>query len=99
MQASEIKGRVDFGIITIREDEFAAVLDRFPPEQHAEGRRLYSISHVLTAASDPYLVAVVRCPEQGTGEAQNVARDMIDDLDPQWLVVVGIAGGVPDDEF
>jgi len=28
-----------------------------------------------------------------------VARDIIEDLDPQWLVLVGIAGGVPADEF
>lgn len=99
MQANEIKGQVDFGIITIREDEFAAVLDRFPPEQHARGRRRYSICHVQAGFGEAYLVAVVRCPSQGNGEAQNVARDMIDDLDPQWLVLVGIAGSVPDDEF
>ena len=30
MDAAELKGKVDFGIITIREDEFEAVLQRFP---------------------------------------------------------------------
>src|SRR5689334_13473081 len=33
MSAASWKGRVDFGIITIREDEFEAVLQRFPGAQ------------------------------------------------------------------
>ena len=37
MQAHNVRGKVDFGIITIREDEFDAVLKRIPPEDHAQG--------------------------------------------------------------
>jgi nucleoside phosphorylase len=31
--------------------------------------------------------------------AQSVANNIIHDLDPSWLLLVGIAGGVPDNEF
>ena len=45
------------------------------------------------------IVAITRCPAQGNGVSQDVARDIIDELDPSWLLTVGIAGGVPAAEF
>lgn len=100
MDIHEIRGRVDFGIITIREDELEAVLARFPKEDVADGRRRrYRIRRLPLAAGDSYTIAVVRCAEQGTGDALNTARDLLEDLDPAFLLVVGIAGGVPADEF
>jgi nucleoside phosphorylase len=48
---------------------------------------------------DEYLIAIIRSVEQGEGHGQDVARDIIEDLDPQWLLLVGIAGGVPAAEF
>ncbi|MGH9763436.1 MAG: hypothetical protein ACREDR_14695 [Blastocatellia bacterium] len=96
---SKLKGKIDFGIITIREDEFAAVLQRFPKHASVTGRRIYAVSWVATNNGDEYSIAMVRCPEPGNGQGQSVASDMIEDLDPQWLVVIGIAGGVPADEY
>ena len=40
-------------------------------------------------------VALARCEEQGPQPAQQLANDMIKDLSPSLLLVVGIAGGVP----
>jgi nucleoside phosphorylase/DNA-binding NarL/FixJ family response regulator len=94
-----IKGKIDFAIITIREDEFRAVLKRFPHEESVEGNRRYAISHVEAFDSKHYTVAIGRTPEQGQGASQDMARDMIEDLDPHWLLLVGIAGGVPEYEF
>jgi nucleoside phosphorylase len=37
----------------------------------------------------------MRQPEQGNGEAQSAARDLIEDLAPRLILVVGIAGGLP----
>jgi nucleoside phosphorylase len=92
--------KADIAIITIREDEFEAVLQRFPPTPyHGSSGRTYSISQVQTKAGKNCIVAVVRCSEQGTDVAQQVAHDMIQDLNPQLLLVVGIAGGIPDREF
>lgn len=99
MKISSIKGKVDFGIITVREDEFRAVLKRIVPEDDAEGNRRYAVSRIQISADEQYLAAVVRCSEQGEGEGQDVARDLIEDLDPQWLLLVGIAGAVPAYEF
>lgn len=94
-----MRGQIDFAIITVRADEFQAVLDRFPGEELLEGARPYRVSQVHAQGGRTYQVAVARCTEQGTGEAQDMARDIIDDLDPAWILVVGIAGGVPDNEY
>jgi nucleoside phosphorylase len=99
VQLTEVKGKVDFGIITIREDEFEAVLRRFPEAGRVSGRRQYNLRRVELAGGASYLVAVLRCIEQGSGEAQSAAHDLLEDLNPQWLLVVGIAGGVPSSEF
>ena len=92
--------QVDFAIITIREDEFEAVLQRFPQKpQDGSSGRTYGISQINTQAGQDCTVAIVSCVEQGTDTAQQVANDVISDLDPQMLLVVGIAGGVPSDDF
>lgn len=100
MSLPDPKSRVDFGIITIRDDEFQAVLRRLPEKtEHVGKRQRYFIGQVMTHSADNYRVAVVRCIEQGTGEAQHVANALVEDLSPQWLIVVGIAGGLPTPEF
>jgi nucleoside phosphorylase len=99
MTVGDLKGTVDFAIITIKQEEFEAVLERFPGENHVKGERYYSVGRVEAAGDRSYVVAVARCTFQGTGEAQAVARDIVDDLDPQWILAVGIAGAVPASEF
>ncbi len=92
--------QVDFAIITIRPDEFAAVLQRFPTQvQKGPSGRTYGISQVVTKTGKTCRAAVVRSSEQGNDAAQQVANEVINDLDPQILLVVGIAGGVPSDDF
>ncbi|MFS8071739.1 MAG: hypothetical protein ACMG6S_35665, partial [Byssovorax sp.] len=100
MQPSDLKGKVDFGIITIREDELEAVLQRFPDRLGlVSGRRQYNIRRLAIGDGDTYTVAIVRCAAQGNGEAQQVANALLDELAPRWLLVVGIAGGAPAFEF
>jgi len=96
---SEIRGKVDFGIITIRPDEFEAVLRFFEVTETVEGVRRYALSAIETDQGSEYVVAVARAPHQGFSYAQQTAEAMISDLDPQWLLLVGIGGGVPDNEF
>jgi len=93
------KGKVDFGILTIRKDEFEAVLERFPAFETVPGRRVYNLHRLELPGGGSYLVAVVRCIEQGNTEALDAARDILEELDPRWLLVVGIAGAVPSDDF
>lgn len=100
MSAAAWKGKVDFGIITIREDEYTAVLKRFPEKIEAvSARRVYRLRRLMLNSTDTYTVAILRCIEQGNGEAHEAARDLLEDLAPRWLLVVGIAGGVPAYEF
>lgn len=91
---------VDFGIITVREDEFTAVLERFEPYKTVVGgQRTYALRKMANARGTEVSIAMVRCPSQGAGVAQAVATDMIRDLKPRWLLLVGIAGAFPDTEF
>lgn len=94
---------VDFAIITIREDEFEAVLERVGADASwsmltgPRTGRLYN--QCVVRGATPRTVVAVRCLEQGNTEAQRLAHDLLEDIDPQWLFVVGIAGGVATDEF
>jgi hypothetical protein len=95
--------RVDVGILTIKEEEFEAVLEAFPdePDRYVgpTSHRHYNLRSASAGSGATYRVAIVRQLEQGTGEAQDAARDMIEELDPELILVVGIAGGVPSDDL
>lgn len=96
----ELKGRVDVGIITIRVDESDAVLRRFPTRRHVVGHEAnYFAADIVDAQGRDRVVAIARSTEQGQGPAQALATAMIDELNPAWLLVVGIAGGLPDAEY
>lgn len=100
LSAEEIRGTVDFALIAIREDEFAAVLHFFPPTGESKGkRRTYEITDFKTLDGSDYRAALFRSTEQGHSAAQAAASDVISDLKPAWLVLVGIAGAVPETEF
>ncbi len=92
---------IDIGILTIREDEFRAVLDAFPKGAGVyRGRgREYTLRSAETRDGERYQLAILRQVEQGNGEAQDAARDLIDDVQPTMLLVVGIAAGLPSDDI
>ncbi len=92
---------VDVGILTIRDDEFRAVLNVFPQGHEIfRGRhREYTMRTAEAGKGSVYRIAVLRQIEQGNGEAQEAARDLIDDLQPALLLLVGIAGGLPSEDF
>jgi len=93
MNINDVKGNVDFGIITVKEEEFLAVRGRFQPIHRLSGKfQKYRYN-------EEYRVAILRCLEQGPVMATTVTRNFIDDLQPRWLLLVGIAGGVPGNEF
>jgi nucleoside phosphorylase len=98
MNRTDAVQKVDYGIITIKEEEFLAVKSRFEDFRHMRGTR-YFRAEVRTSTGKRRTVALVRCLHQGQGDAQSVASDLIADLDPAWLLLVGIAGAVPAEEF
>ena len=44
-------------------------------------------------------MVIARCLEQGHGSAQKCATKLIADWNPKWILVVGIAGGIPAEEY
>ncbi len=101
LKAPSNENLVDVGIITIRDDELHAVLDQFKPgEDPIPGKnRTYSAANIEAKSGQTYRVAIVQCAGQGEGNGQNTARDLIEDLNPLWIFLVGIAGAVPAREF
>ena len=99
--STTLSPNADIGIVTIRDDEFRAVLAAFPDKAgiYKGTRREYSLRHADAGGGERYRVAVLRLVEQGHGEAQDAARDLIDDLAPRLVLVVGIAGGLPSDDL
>jgi nucleoside phosphorylase len=57
------------------------------------------VQNPITVNRREYGVVIVRCLEQGQSSAQQIAHDLIEELDPRWLLLVGIAGGVPAEEY
>jgi nucleoside phosphorylase len=91
---------IDVVIITIREDENKAVLDRLVGRRLIYGKNRTYVGGVVDSAEGvQYTVAVIRTLEQGPNAANDTTRDAIEDLDPRLIVVAGIAGAVPDSEF
>lgn len=95
-----LTNNVDVGIITIREDEFLAVLNRLPSRKALEyPKQIYQYARASIPDGRDIGVAVARTIGPGHAAANSLTRDMIDELNPKWLLVVGIAGGIPADEF
>lgn len=100
MHVNEIKGKVHVAIITVRQDEYAAMEARLGETISVEGgNNSYEYSEVPTDSGAALSVVLTRTVTQGNAPAQTVAHNIIHELDPSWLFLVGIAGGVPDHEF
>jgi len=105
IRIEDVARRVEAAIITVRKDEFAAV------EEHLEGaaggglqiveggKNDYKYTRLSTEPGESISVALTRCVHQGNDDAQAIAGNVLEDLDPDWLLLVGIAGGRPDDEY
>jgi len=100
LQAHELKGHVDFGIITIRDEEHKAVLRRFPNRKLVKGNRvLCDFAELKTDDGKLAKIIIARCLEPGQGPARDLAEAILDELDPKWWLLVGIAGGFPAFEY
>jgi nucleoside phosphorylase len=94
----------DFGIITVIEDEFEAILDQFSetpantPDRHS-GEREYGLRQLKTVNNRQYNIAIANCGAQGNLPSKDLAEDMIRELKPRWLLLVGIAGAIPSSDF
>ncbi len=100
MTEDKKKQAVDIGIITIKPEEYTAVIHRLGKrEQIDTGKHLYACQSIKTADGRSLGVAVARSLDQGNSAAQALASDMIAELSPKCLLLAGIAGGVPASEY
>lgn len=92
--------RIDVGIVTIKEEEFLALLDAFGVEAtiHHGHLRDYQLLSIKTPHGTKR-IAITRCLHQGNTFANAAATELLDDLDPEFVLVVGIAGGIPTPDF
>lgn len=104
LQPEETGGvQVDVGIITIKPEEFGETLKVFPtrPSTGSDvfvgpiSHRHYNLRVADAGNGRTYSIAIIRQVEPGNGEALAATRDLIDEVSPQLVVVVGIAGGAP----
>lgn len=93
--------KADFAIITIKWNEVEAILNRFDATPiDGQSGRSYGLCQLQTKTGKACCTVIIaRCSEQGNDSSQQVAHDIINDFDPQILLVVGIAGGVPGRDF
>ena len=93
--------KVDFAIITMRPEEQEAIHIRFTPQPYTDpsSQQTYGISQVQTRGGKNCTAAIASPIRRGNDASQQLASRMISDLDPQMLLVVGIGGGVPDNDF
>lgn len=89
---------VDIGIITIRQDEEAAILARIKtstiPSPSGDTHRQYHVGTVNNRQ-----IAVIRLIQPGNVESAVAVRDMLEDFKLSWILLVGIAGTLPSDEY
>jgi nucleoside phosphorylase len=104
-KADEFHGTVDFGVLTVREDEMEPMArrcrERAVRQVIVTGRQDYLLFDVSLGTTHEFIyrLALARSIRQGAGEAQRRASNMIEDFDPTWLMLVGIAGATPSTEF
>jgi nucleoside phosphorylase len=90
---------LDVGIVTMKEEEYEALLKKVrPTATHRGANRDYDVAAVATPHG-PCRVGITRCIQQGNAHAQNAATEMLADVSPAFVLVVGIAGGIPTSDF
>ncbi|MCY1023761.1 hypothetical protein [Pyxidicoccus sp. MSG2] len=95
----ETMTKIHVGIITMKEEEYTALLEKLKPSAtRTGGRRDYDIAEIQTP-NGLCRVGITRCVQQGNTYAQTAATEMLADLSPAFMLVVGIGGGVPTPDF
>lgn len=91
---------VEVAMVTIKREEFDALLARFPLEVEAPEHLAAKYKFRRVSSNGQWrTVAITRCVMQGTGDAQTVTQNVITDLQPALVLIVGIAGMPPSSDL
>jgi nucleoside phosphorylase len=97
-------GQADFVIITALEKEAQAVIRRLENpqvmrDQQRDIRSYHCGTVPITGADRAYKVAVVVLPSMGELSAANATTDALNCWNPNYVLMVGIAGGIAQDDL
>jgi nucleoside phosphorylase len=99
LQAAELKGQIDLAIITATEETHRAALKHFVTQTFIQGRRNYTFFTVPRSNGLAYNGVLLNLPDVGNQAALSATRDLIDDLDPPWIVSLGVGKALPSHRF
>lgn len=89
----------DIGIITMKAEEFKSVIKRFPSYITHDGENVrYNYCSFVDNSGLKLTAAIVRSP-QGDLSSLRIASELIREVRPKLILLVGIAGGRPATEF
>jgi len=94
----QVAGRTRYAILTMREDEYRAIASRFSNRKIVVGGANTYEYCPLGPEGSSAGVMLGRCVEQGPAAAQAVTGRLLSDCNPDWLLLVGIAGALPSEE-
>ncbi len=106
MTATRDEGPVDVAIITILPQEYEAVLKRLervrrppPQEQHPDICAWMTGEIISPAYERPFRIVVAMAERAGNVSSAHVTRITIERWEPRYVVLVGVAGGLPKEKL
>lgn len=97
-----LRNDISIGVITIRLDETDHFLSEFNVLGTIEGQsQTYSLCEAPNATSESRrkYIAHICLLEQGPESARKATHQLLTEMQPDCIVVVGIAGGTPNEDF
>lgn len=101
MSANSAMSKTDLAIITVLEEEYAAVIRVFdrhdsPAAESNPNRYAWRLGEVQTRAyQEPYRVVLAMLARPGTEQGTVGVAETIERWQPRYVVLCGIAGGLP----
>lgn len=99
---NDVKDKLNVAAITIRDDEYEAFCNAVNARDtlmNGKKNPIYRYAIVTAKTGFEFHIAIIRTGEQGNEEAQAVTSNIYFDFDPQWVFLVGIGGGFPQEQF
>ena len=91
--------KIDFGIVTVLGIERKAINGRLEGVKTIPGDppdiREYYRGRLTLADGTAYELAVVQCNQAGNSDAGQAAKDLLLRWSPNYLIMLGVAGGIP----
>lgn len=88
--------KILIGVVVALPIELNAVLNQFNHKPIRHGSRTYYVGQI-DSNLEHYNIAVIRSSHPGNTPAAIVTRDLIRDLNPKYIILIGIAAGYDDD--